>query len=505
VRQLAARALARRGQLGEADLAEVLEEKRQAIAKSELLEYCPSEASTADIGGLEALKHWLEQRHMAFSEEAMRYGLPLPRGVLLVGPQGTGKSLTAKAVAHSWSMPLLRLDVGRLFAGLVGASEARTRDMIQRAEAMAPCVLWIDEIDKGFGGDSRSDGGTSQRVLGTVLTWMAEKTSAVFVVATANDVASLPAAPDGTPAADDFLAGAVTECAVSTDIWANVYGYDTTKFTGEAPKTAADFFDLEKFPGKRGLRKGAKAVLEFALIGDGVPVGEVYATLSTPEGVERALAKLDSIKAEVVWWEAGSQAPQLLADGEVVMTTAYNGRLFAAAMNEGKPFQIVWDGQVYENEMFVVPKGAPNMADAMEFIAFATSTEGLRASAQQISYGPARKSSMAEEIIYKDGKMLDLDPRGKADFSIGFDISDKGDVIGFAGNFTTGEFYDFLYTEGRMWKLKDLISPRSPLKGIVDIYFARIMTANGYILADGFNTKTLVQTSYILKPMESED
>jgi AAA+ superfamily predicted ATPase len=193
VRQLAARALARRGQLGEADLAEVLEEKRQAIAKSELLEYCPSEATPADIGGLEALKHWLEQRHMAFSEEAMRYGLPLPRGVLLVGPQGTGKSLTAKAIAHSWSMPLLRLDVGRLFAGLVGASEARTRDMIQRAEAMAPCVLWIDEIDKGFGGDARSDGGTSQRVLGTVLTWMAEKTSAVFVVATANGVDKLPA------------------------------------------------------------------------------------------------------------------------------------------------------------------------------------------------------------------------------------------------------------------------------------------------------------------------
>ncbi|MFO7629269.1 MAG: AAA family ATPase [Prochlorococcaceae cyanobacterium] len=197
IRQVAARALAQRGRLGLADLAEVLEEKRQAIARSELLEYCPSEATPADIGGLEALKHWLEQRRLAFSEEAQRYGLPLPRGVLLVGPQGTGKSLTAKAIAHSWSMPLLRLDVGRLFAGLVGASEARTRDMIQRAEAMAPCVLWIDEIDKGFGfgsgGDSRSDGGTSQRVLGTVLTWMAEKTSAVFVVATANGVERLPA------------------------------------------------------------------------------------------------------------------------------------------------------------------------------------------------------------------------------------------------------------------------------------------------------------------------
>jgi SpoVK/Ycf46/Vps4 family AAA+-type ATPase len=192
VRQIAARALAQRGALGEADLFDVLEQKRQVIARSELLEYCPSEATTADIGGLEELKRWLQQRHMAFGDEAQAYGLPLPRGVLLVGPQGTGKSLTAKAIAHTWAMPLLRLDVGRLFAGLVGASEARTREMIQRAEAMAPCVLWIDEIDKGFGGSSRSDGGTSQRVLATVLTWMAEKTSAVFVVATANGVEALP-------------------------------------------------------------------------------------------------------------------------------------------------------------------------------------------------------------------------------------------------------------------------------------------------------------------------
>ena len=193
IRQLAARSLAKRGQLGVDDLTEVLEEKRQAIVHSELLEFCPTEASPADIGGLASLKHWLAQRHRAFSEEAQRFGLPLPRGVLLLGPQGTGKSLTAKAIAHSWSMPLLRLDVGRLFAGLVGASEARAREMIKRTEAMAPCVLWIDEIDKGFGGDSRSDGGTSQRVLASLLTWMAEKTSAVFVVATANAVEKLPA------------------------------------------------------------------------------------------------------------------------------------------------------------------------------------------------------------------------------------------------------------------------------------------------------------------------
>ena len=220
------------------------------------------------------------------------------------------------------------------------------------------------------------------------------------------DIAALPAGADGTPAADDFLPGAVTECAVSTDIWSNVFAYDTTKLTGTVPTTAADFFDLEKFPGKRGLKKGPKAVLEFALIADGVPVGEVYDVLSTPEGVDRAFAKLDTIKDSVVWWEAGSQAPQLLADGEVVMTTAYNGRIFNAAIAENKPFQIVWDGQIYENEMYAIPKGAPNKDKALEFIAYATSTEGLRAQATYISYGPARKSALKDELLYKDGKTV---------------------------------------------------------------------------------------------------
>lgn len=219
------------------------------------------------------------------------------------------------------------------------------------------------------------------------------------------DINSLPAGSDGTPAAEDFLPGAVTDCGVSTDIWANVYAYDTTKFPADgAPKTAADFFDTAKFPGKRGLRKGAKAVLEFALLADGVPPAEVYSVLSTPEGVDRAFAKLDTIKADVVWWEAGAQPPQLLADGEVVMSTAYNGRIFNAALTEGKPFQIVWDGQIYENEMYVIPKGAPNKDQALDFIKYATSTDGLRAQAQYISYGPARKSALKEPLIFNDGK-----------------------------------------------------------------------------------------------------
>ncbi len=192
VRQVAARALTQRGKLSKIDLKDIIEEKKQVIARSEILEFFQSNSNQNDIGGLSILKSWLNQRYQAFSNEAREYGLPLPKGVLLVGPQGTGKSLTAKAIAQSWSMPLLKLDVGRLFSGLVGSSEARTRGTITRAEAMAPCILWIDEIDKGFGGDARSDGGTSQRVLASLLTWMAEKNSSVFVIATANAIDKLP-------------------------------------------------------------------------------------------------------------------------------------------------------------------------------------------------------------------------------------------------------------------------------------------------------------------------
>ena len=192
VRQVAARALTQRGKISKADLKDIIEEKKQAISRSEILEFFDSKSQQKDIGGLKILKNWLHQRHQAFSSEAREYGLPIPKGVLLVGPQGTGKSLTAKAIASNWSMPLLKLDVGRLFSGLVGSSEARTRETISRAEAMSPCILWIDEIDKGFGGDARSDGGTSQRVLASLLTWMAEKESAVFVIATANAIDRLP-------------------------------------------------------------------------------------------------------------------------------------------------------------------------------------------------------------------------------------------------------------------------------------------------------------------------
>jgi AAA+ superfamily predicted ATPase len=151
IRRVLARAIATHGELRSEDVDLILAEKRQTIQQTQILDFYPATETMSDIGGLDNLKDWLLLRGGAFSERARQYGLPHPRGLLLVGIQGTGKSLTAKAIAHHWHLPLLRLDVGRLFAGLVGESESRTRQMIQLAEALAPCVLWIDEIDKAFG------------------------------------------------------------------------------------------------------------------------------------------------------------------------------------------------------------------------------------------------------------------------------------------------------------------------------------------------------------------
>jgi AAA+ superfamily predicted ATPase len=194
IRRVLTRCIALRGRLEVTDIEMILEEKRQSIRQTQILDFYPATEQISDIGGLEQLKEWLLVRGSAFSEKARLYGLPNPRGLLLVGVQGTGKSLTAKAIAHHWHLPLLRLDVGRLFSSLVGESESRTRQMINLAEALAPCILWIDEIDKGFAGlDGKGDSGTSSRVFGTFINWLAEKQTAVFVVATANNIQFLPA------------------------------------------------------------------------------------------------------------------------------------------------------------------------------------------------------------------------------------------------------------------------------------------------------------------------
>ena len=171
----------------------IFTEKKQIISQTKILEFCTVTEKMSDIGGLENLKKWLQKRVGALSERAENYGLPSPKGLFLVGVQGTGKSLTAKAIANEWGLPLLRLDVGKLFGGIIGESESKMRQMIQLSEAIAPCILWIDEIDKAFAGiESKGDSGTTSRVLATFITWLSEKKSSVFVVATANNINSLP-------------------------------------------------------------------------------------------------------------------------------------------------------------------------------------------------------------------------------------------------------------------------------------------------------------------------
>jgi AAA+ superfamily predicted ATPase len=180
-----------RGVLDETAIAMVMGEKKDIIRDSEALEFYAVAETPDDVGGLEILKSWLRLRERAFTQQARDYGLPAPRGMALIGIPGTGKSLTAKMIGGLWRLPLLRLDVGALFGSLVGEAEERTRRALRLAETIAPCVLWIDEMEKAFahgGGDS----GTSSRVFGTILTWMQEKTAPCFVVGTANDVASLP-------------------------------------------------------------------------------------------------------------------------------------------------------------------------------------------------------------------------------------------------------------------------------------------------------------------------
>jgi len=208
------------------------------------------------------------------------------------------------------------------------------------------------------------------------------------------DWSTLPPAPDGTPAEKDFIPGALHECAVATIVWTTIVAYDETKFPGEKPTKLADFFDIKKFPGMRAISKRPVVALEFALMADGVPPGEVYKTLSTDAGMDRAFKKLDTIKENLIFWEAGAQPPQMLADGEVVMTTAYNGRIFNAQVKENKPFVIIWDHHVYNWDMYTIPKGTKNKKTAMEFLKFATDTQRLADQASWISYGPVRKSSV---------------------------------------------------------------------------------------------------------------
>jgi len=224
------------------------------------------------------------------------------------------------------------------------------------------------------------------------------------------DHSALASAPDGTPARADFIDGALTDCAVTQIVYSTVLGYRTDAWGGRAPRTIHDLFDLENFPGKRALQKKPINNLEWALIADGVPRDEVYDVLDTEAGIDRAFAKLDSIKDEVVWWTVGARPPQLLADGEVVMASGYNGRLFDAKITQDQPIDYLWHSQALTLDTWVIPAFGDNTGAAWEFVKFATTPEALARQARYIAYGPARKSS--QQMVgthYKTG--IEMAPR----------------------------------------------------------------------------------------------
>ena len=206
---------------------------------------------------------------------------------------------------------------------------------------------------------------------------------------------------------DDWLDGTTSECGVGTIVYSTSLAYNAAALS-DGPTVIADLFDTAKFPGKRGLWKNPATNLEFALLADGVPADQVYEVLSTPEGLDRAFAKLDTIKGDIVWWEAGAQAPQLLASGEVVMTTAWNGRIYNAN-KEGQDFKIVWDNQILDSNYWAIPKGAKDIAASMAFIKYAVDPQILAGTTKYIPYGPVRKSA-AEFVTPEDAANLPTSP-----------------------------------------------------------------------------------------------
>ncbi len=232
---------------------------------------------------------------------------------------------------------------------------------------------------------------------------------------------------DGTPAADDFIPEALAnECGVGNIVWSVVFANNTDN--GPGPQTVAELFDTDAFPGTRGLRKRPQVNMEWALLADGVAPGDVYETLSTEEGQAQAFAKLDTIKDDIVWFDSWSQAPVLLNDGGAQFVQSANGRIFAAMQDEGAPFEIVWDGHVYDLDVWAIMKGTPNKEKAMEFITFATQTVPL-AGMQDVAYGPTRASSQAllPESVKQDLPTAHLDEGLKAD---GIFWADYGESLG---------------------------------------------------------------------------
>lgn len=247
----------------------------------------------------------------------------------------------------------------------------------------------------------------------------------------------LAPAPDGTPPSEDFIEGTLGDCFIPQILYATLFAYNTEAFPDGGPQTIADVWDLERFPGTRSLEKIPQKNLEWALIADGVPPEEVYDVLATPEGQDRAFAKLDEIKDHVIWWEAGAQPPQLLADGEVTIATAYNGRIFNAQVNENQPLEIMWDAQMFEVDGWVVPVGNEDKLDLIkDYLYFSTDTQRLADQAKYIAYAPARYSS-APMVSTHEATGVDMKPHMPTtpenfENAVRFDIefwADYGDAL----------------------------------------------------------------------------
>jgi putative spermidine/putrescine transport system substrate-binding protein len=207
------------------------------------------------------------------------------------------------------------------------------------------------------------------------------------------DGIELPPGVNGSGARNDFVPGAIGPCWVGSAVYSQVVAFDNERFEGAKPKTLSDFFDLVRFPGPRGLKdNGPKYNLEMALIADGVAPWRLYSTLATKGGLDRAFAKLDSIKSAIVWWRRTNEAADMLARGEVAMTTALNSRVFTVAAEP--KIRIIWDGQLYQLDVFGIPKGSSKKRRALDFIRFATGPVPLAEEARWLPYGPARRSAI---------------------------------------------------------------------------------------------------------------
>ncbi len=211
---------------------------------------------------------------------------------------------------------------------------------------------------------------------------------------------SLPNGADGKSYKSDFIEGALNPCGVGVIVWATIFAYDNDAFTDNAPATVSDFFDMKSFPGRRAIRKDPSVIMEWALLADGVPANEIYSTLETEEGLERAFAKLNQIKAHLVWWENGREPIRLLNNGEVTMSSIWATTGVEGSKEEGSNYTVNWDGRVVEMDLFGIVKGSKNKSEAMEFIKFASSSESMANQAKYLANGPTRNSALS--LIPKD-------------------------------------------------------------------------------------------------------